>query len=254
MRTAVVLGASKGIGRGCAERLAADGHRVVLFGRDEKALADAKQRLAPAESWTCAGDVGSKEDLERLFAQVEARFGGCDILVNNNSGPPAGDVLAISDEAWTAAFSQYALPVFRAIRLVVPRMRAKKWGRIITIGSLSVKQPIENLDLSNFMRAGLAATLKPLSRKLAADQITVHLVCPGSILTDRSRQRIQERAEARGVSFDESLRISEAAIPIGRLGTPEEIGELVAFLASDRARFLTGNVIQVDGGQSTGLF
>jgi 3-oxoacyl-[acyl-carrier protein] reductase len=251
-RTAVVLGASRGIGLACAQQLAADGRRVVLFARDAARLDAACAAIGPL-AVAARGDLARPDDLQSLFTRVEKDFGGCDVLVNNHGGPAAGQVLALTDADWQDAFTTFALPVFRAIRHVVPSMQARRWGRVITIASLSVKQPIDDLDLSNFVRAGLAGVHRTLARRVAADGINVHMVCPGSILTERSRQRISDRAAATGISFEEALRGSEARIPARRLGSADDVGQLVAFLASDRASYLTGNVIQVDGGMYSGL-
>jgi 3-oxoacyl-[acyl-carrier protein] reductase len=253
LKTAVILGASEGIGLGCAQRLASAGHRVVLFARSEEKLAEARESIE-GEVAAVVGDLASAEQLDSLFEMVNRNYGGCDILVNNNSGPPPGDVLSLAEEDWATVMKTHTLPIFRAIKTVVPRMIEKEWGRIVTIGSVAVKQPIENLDLSNFLRGGLAAVLKPLSRKLAKHGINVHLICPGAILTTRSIQRIQARADSMEISFDESVKVSEENIPMGRLGMPEDVGDLVEFLCSDRASYLTGNVIQIDGGMTTGLF
>ncbi|MDJ0848100.1 MAG: SDR family oxidoreductase [Myxococcota bacterium] len=252
-RTAVILGASEGIGLGCAQKLASAGHRVVMFSRSGEKLVEAA-RSVEGEAHTVAGDLASAEQLDALFERVNREWGGCDILVNNNGGPPPGDVLSLDEAAWTRVVQTHALPVFRAIKTAVPTMIERHWGRIVTIASVAVKQPIENLDLSNFVRGGLAAVHKPLSRKLAEHGISVHLICPGAILTTRSTERIQARANSMGIGFAESLEISEKNVPMGRLGTPEDVGALVEFLCSDRAAYLTGNVIQVDGGMTTGLF
>jgi len=251
-KTAVIFGGSEGIGLSCAQQLAADGHRVIISSRDSSKLNDAL-KLIDGESHAIPCDLSSKDDIESVFAQVGKKWGGCDILVNNNGGPAAGDLSTISDEQWLGIFQSHALSVFRATRLALPHMEEKNWGRIITIGSVSVKQPIENLDLSNFIRGGLAAVQKTLSRKMAPKNITVHLICPGSIMTSRSKKRIAARAELKGISFEESLNISEQTVPMGRLGKPEEIGHLVAFLCSEKGAYMTGNVIQVDGGLTTGI-
>lgn len=253
-RTAVVLGGSEGIGLGCARRLLESGRRVVLFSRSTEKLIRACTSLpafADRLSWV-AGDLASREDLARLFGRVQDDWGGCDILVSNGGGPESGGMQSLSDDDWHLALDRLALPVFRAIRHVLPRMRERAWGRIILIASSSVREPIPDLDRSNFMRAGLTAVLKALSREVAAQGITVSTVCPGRILTSRSEARIRKRAEERGISYEESLQTSASTIPAGRLGSADEVGSLVAFLASDEASYLTGNLIQVDGGMSTG--
>lgn len=254
-RTAVVLAGSEGLGLAAAQRLAQQGHRVVLFSRSKDKLQAAEAELAAqgAEVLTVPGDLASGSDIDRLFAAAKQRFGTVDILVNNSGGPRAGALLDLTDEDWRTAFEQQALSLIRAIRRVVPGMRERRWGRIITIASLSVKSPIDGLDLSNFMRGGLAAVHRTLARSLAPYDVNVHMVLPGSIMTARSRALIKGRAERVGVSFDEALSSSIDRIPKGRLGRPEDVGSVVAFLASEEAAYLTGNFIRVDGGMYAGL-
>ena len=254
-RTAVVLAGSEGLGLAAAQRLAQQGHRVVLFSRSKDKLQAAEAELAAqgAEVLTVPGDLASGSDIDRLFAAAKQRFGTVDILVNNSGGPRAGALLDLTDEDWRTAFEQQALSLIRAIRRVVPGMRERRWGRIITIASLSVKSPIDGLDLSNFMRGGLAAVHRTLARSLAPYDVNVHMVLPGSIMTARSRALIKGRAERVGVSFDEALSSSIDRIPKDRLGRPEDVGSVVAFLASEEAAYLTGNFIRVDGGMYAGL-
>lgn len=254
-RTAVVLAGSEGLGLAAAQALARQGHRIVIFSRSQEKLDAAKNDLAQWDNDVVAvqGSLGSFSDLERLFATAEKRFGSIDILVNNSGGPRAGTLLELTDEHWQEAFEEQALSLVRAIRRVVPQMRERRWGRIITIASLSVKNPIDGLDLSNFMRGGLAAVHRTLARSLAADDVNVHMVLPGSIMTARSRKLIQGRAERLGVSFEESLSSSISRIPKGRLGRPEDVGAVVGFLASEEAAYLTGTFIRVDGGLYSGL-
>lgn len=254
-KTAVVLAGSEGLGLAAAQCLGEDGHRVVIFSRSKEKL-EAAEALFTArgrEAHMFRGDLTSAEDLERVFGLVDAQYGGADILVNNTGGPPPGSLFDLSDDDWRAAFEGQALSLMRAIRRVVPGMRARGWGRIITIASLAVKAPIDGLDLSNFMRGGLAAIHRTLARSLAPHDVNVHMVLPGSIMTARSRGLIQKRADKLGVSFDEAMATSLGRIPKGRLGKPEDVGNLVAFLASERAGYLTGNVIQVDGGMYGGI-
>jgi 3-oxoacyl-[acyl-carrier protein] reductase len=235
--------------------LAQQGHHIVLFSRSNRKLEAAKTDLAAKGGDVLAvrGDLASADDLDRLFTLAEERFGGIDILVNNSGGPRPGNLLDLTDEDWREAFEEQAISLMRAVRRVVPRMRDRRWGRIITIASLSVKSPIDGLDLSNFMRGGLAAVHRTLARSLAQYDVNVHMVLPGSIMTARSRALIQGRAERQGVSFDDALSSAASRIPKGRLGRPEDVGSVIAFLASEEAGYLTGNFIRVDGGMYTGL-
>ncbi len=251
-KTAVIFGGSDGIGLGCAQQLAADGHRVIISSRNTEKLEAAKKSI-DGEVHLIPCDLAEEKDIDQVFNQVNETWGGCDILINSNGGPPPGDLASISDDQWLNIFKSHALSVFRATRLALAKMEEQNWGRIITIGSVSVKQPIDNLDLSNFVRGGLAAVQKTLSKKLAPKNITVHLICPGSIMTNRSKKSIEARANLKNISFGDSLKLSEEKIPMQRLGKPEEIGHLVAFLCSDKAAYMTGNVIQVDGGLTTGI-
>lgn len=253
-KLAVVLAGSQGIGFASAQRLVQTGHRVVIFSRSRAKLDAALARLRETSDdvSAVAGDVAEERDLEALFAHADS-LGGTDIVVNNNGGPPTGNVLSLGDADWQAAFGQHALPVFRAVRRVVPRMIERGWGRVITIASISVKMPLDELDLSNFMRGGLAAVHRTLARSLAKHGVNVHMVLPGSIMTERSRALIEARAGRQGISFDQALAASTARIPKGRLGAPEDVAEAVAFLASERTDYLTGNFIQVDGGLFSGL-
>lgn len=254
-RTAVVLAGSEGLGLASAQCLAREGHQVVIFSRSAEKLDAARASIEGSgpEVCTVRGDLSCPEDLERLFRQVEERFSGTDILVNNTGGPRPGTMLDLSDEDWNVAFQEQALSVIGAIRRVVPAMRRRRWGRIITIASLSVKAPIEGLDLSNFMRGGLAAVHRTLARTLAPDDVNVHMVLPGSIATARSRALIRQKAERLKVSLEEAQAVSVARIPKGRQGQPGDIGEVVAFLASERADYLTGNFMRVDGGMYEGI-
>ena len=250
-RNAVVIGGSEGIGFAAASALARDCARVVLIARDPAKLATAREHVAGqgAAVDTVTGDMAEPATLDALVALMPI----IDILIVCGGGPPPGDVTTLSDDDWRGGFNAFALPVLRAMRALSPAMATRGWGRVIVVGSLAAKQPLDNLDLSNFFRAGLAAVLKPLSRKLAPSGVTVHMVCPGSILTTRSQKRIAARAEQQGKTFDEALAASQSSIPMKRLGSAEEVGELVAFLASERAGYMTGNVIQIDGGMAVSL-
>jgi 3-oxoacyl-[acyl-carrier protein] reductase len=257
-RVALVNGASRGIGRGAAEALAAAGARLVVASRSGDAIKDLAADLAArrgVETVGMAGDVSLPGTAETLVETAVERFGGLDILVNNSGGPPPGRFTDFGDADWQAAFDLLLLSVVRMVRAALPSLRASAHGRIVTVASTSVKQPIANLILSNSLRAGVAGLSKTLADEVAPDGITVNLVCPGSILTDRLRGGYRERAEAAGVDLDK-LVASEAgrAVPLGRVGMPADLGNLIAYLCSDAGSYITGQVIAVDGGLLRGTF
>ncbi|MHC4606169.1 MAG: SDR family oxidoreductase, partial [Planctomycetota bacterium] len=179
--------------------------------------------------------------------------GAIDILVVNCGGPPPGAGLDVPPEEWPRAVQSTLLPAIDWTNAVIPVMSKKKWGRIVVIMSISIKQPIDGLILSNTMRAGVAGFAKSISRELAPRGILINVVCPGSHRTDRLQALAEKRAKDAGIPLDEQWKLMAGEIPVGRLGTPEEFGNVVAFLASERASYVTGTTIQVDGGLYRGL-
>ena len=251
-QVAIVMAASKGLGRACAEALAAEGARVIIGARGAQALEKTAQEIQNATGSRVLAvptDVTRTEDMEAIVAATVREFGRVDILINNAGGPPAGTFDSFGDAQWQAAFELNLLSTVRLIRLVLPHMRKTGSGRIITIVSTSVKQPIDGLLLSNAIRSGVVGLTKTLSVELAPDNITVNNVCPGRILTDRLRQiyHINERVQ-QGVSEEAVLKEMAQGIPMGRVGKPEELGTFVAFLASRQAAYITGTTTQIDGG------
>ena len=251
-KVAIIMAASKGLGRACAEALAAEGARVTIGARGAQALEKTAQEIREATGGRVLAvptDVTRAEDMEAIVAATVREFGRVDILVNNAGGPPAGTFDSFGDAQWQAAFELNMLSTVRLIRLILPHMRKTGSGRIITIVSTSVKQPIDGLLLSNAIRSGVVGLAKTLSVELAPDNITVNNVCPGRILTDRLRQiyHINERVK-QGVSEEAVLKEMAQSIPMGRVGKPEELGTFVAFLASQQAAYITGTTTQIDGG------
>lgn len=247
-KVAIVAASSKGLGKGCALALAGEGARVTICARtpeDLGAAADEIRRETQAEVLAVSADLTSAEDIHRVVATTVERFGGVDVLVANSGGPSLGAFGDVTDDDWRQAFELVTLSFVRFVREVVPRMRVKKWGRIIGIQSSSVKQPVENIDLSNGIRAGIAGLMKAIMPSLASDGITINLVLPGRFLTSR----ILGRLGGDGPEIDPAVESQfTSGVPMGRLGRPIELGHLVAFLASEQASYITGAVYQIDGG------
>lgn len=246
-KAAIVTAASKGMGRACAQGLAAEGVRVLMCARTErdlKAAADEIRARTGAEVVAMAADVTKAEDVKAVVARALEAFGGVDILVANCGGPPRGHLEEVSDAQWYGAFEVSLLSVVRLIREVLPSMRARRWGRILTIQSVSVKQPVEGLLLSNAVRPGVAGLVKTLSADLGKDNITINTVCPGRIMTER----FLSGAKQAGLPEAEYVAKASAEIPLKRVGTPEEFANVIVFLASERSSYVTGVALQVDGG------
>jgi 3-oxoacyl-[acyl-carrier protein] reductase len=251
-KVALVCAASKGIGRACAQGLAAEGARIVMCARGEADLTSAADEIRAktgAEVIAQPADVTKAADVDRLVARAREAFGGVDILVANAGGPPRGVFDELNDAQWQQAFELSLLAPVRLIRAVLPGMRQKKWGRIIAVQSSSVKQPIPGLMLSNAVRPGAAGLLKTLSAEVGKDNVLVNTVCPGSIMTDRFLSGVAQS----GLSREDYLKRQSVEIPLGRVGTPEEFANVVVFLASEKASYVTGVALQVDGGRVRGL-
>jgi len=255
-RVALVAAASKGIGFAAARELAKEGARVFLCSRDEKRASEAAQKLHDETGATVAGigaDVTDNESVEHFVNLARERAGRIDILVNNAGGPPAATFADTDLEMFRKAFELNALSAIRLAKLVLPGMQSQKWGRIVNITSVSVKQPIDGLLLSNTVRAGLTGWAKTVSTEVAADNITVNNVAPGYTLTERQEELAAARAKATGKPKEEMIGLWAAQVPMHRLASPEEIAAAVAFLASERASYITGVTLQVDGGWVRGL-
>lgn len=255
-KVALVAGGSRGLGRAVAEELAAAGCSLVLCARSEGPLDEAAAALRGAHGGDILGvpaDLTDPEGVEAVLEETLERFGGVDILFTNTGGPPPGPFEAHSPEVWDHAVSQNFMSVLNLVRGVLPGMKERGWGRIINCTSVAVKQPVDGLILSNAVRAAVTGFARTLANEVAPFGITVNNVLPGFTQTERLESLAAANAEAKDISQEEAYAAWEAAIPMGRLGRPEEFGALVAFLASERASYITGTSIPVDGGWVRGL-
>jgi 3-oxoacyl-[acyl-carrier protein] reductase len=255
-KRALVMAASRGLGYASALALAREGCDVTICSRDEERIRKAAETIATetgARVHPVTADVSGASEARQLVEATVAAFGGLDIVVHNAGGPPAGQFLAMTEAQWQKAFEQNLLSLVRIVHAAVPELKRSGGGRILTIASSSIKQPIANLVLSNAFRAGVWGLAKTLSRELAADKILVNVIAPGRIQTERIDELDRLTAEKDGKSFYEVKRASASTVPLGRIGNPEELANLVVFLASDAASYITGQAITVDGGAGTAL-
>ena len=253
-KSVLVTAASAGIGRATALAFAREGARVALCARDAAALdaaADHIRAAVPgAEVLALRCDLTDGAQIDAMVAQVVARFGTVHVLVNNAGGPPPGTSAQVGDAEWQQAFELTLMSAVRCTRAALPHMRRQRWGRVINVSSYSVKQPIPDILLSNSLRLGVAGWAKTIAGEVARDNVLVNTVGPGWTRTDRVTQMLGARAAAQGAGA--TAADAEAAIvrhvPLGRLGEPAEIADVIVFLGSERASFVTGTFLAVDGG------
>jgi 3-oxoacyl-[acyl-carrier protein] reductase len=246
-KVALVGASSKGLGKASALSLAREGARVTICARSVDALEAAATEIRAetgAEVLAVPADLSSADGISSVVGATVEHFGGLDVLVTNSGGPAIGKFADFTDDDWRQAFEVVTLNFVRFVRAAVPYMQRNQWGRIVGIQSSSVKQPVPNIDLSNGTRPGIAGLMKALMPDLARDGITINLVLPGSFLTDRILGRVAGDPEA----IANLQAMAAQNIPVGRMGEPRELGDLVTFLASERASYITGAVYQVDGG------
>jgi 3-oxoacyl-[acyl-carrier protein] reductase len=258
-KTAIVAAASQGLGKAVASAFAAEGANVVMFSRREAAIEQAAgdvrhNAAAGAHVLGLVADVTRTEDLEHVVTTTADRFEGVDILFANAGGPRPGYFDDLSDDDWYAAVGLNLMSAVRLTRLCLPHMRQRHWGRVIVSTSYSVKQPIDNLMLSNSIRSAVTAWAKTLADQVGKDGITVNTLAPGRIDTERIRQIDGDLAQRQGRQRAEVTREFQKAIPVGRDGRPDEFGAAAAFLASQQASYINGVTLLVDGGLFRGTY
>jgi len=255
-KVAFVAGASQGLGKAVALELSREGAKVAICALDDPELPRAVEEIKAATGGEVIGIPTDVTDLDQAKGFVRKgleHFGTVDILVNNAGGPPSRTFLEIDDDLWTFGFKLNLMSTIVMTREAVPIMKEKRWGRIINMTSVAVKQPIDGLILSNTVRSGVIGLAKTLSNELAPHNVTVNNVCPGYTMTERVRKLSEFLAEKQQTTPEAVIRKWESEIPMGRLGTVDEFSALVAFLASERAGYITGTSIQIDGGYYRGI-
>jgi 3-oxoacyl-[acyl-carrier protein] reductase len=251
-KVALVMASSRGLGQAMAVSLAKEGVKVAVTGRSAEGLQKSVQLIQAAGGVALAlnWDLSDHTVIDSLVSRVEKELGPIDILINNTGGPPPTPAAGQDPALWLKSFNDMVLSLIAITDRVLPGMRQRKWGRIITSTTSGAIAPIKNLAISNTLRAALLAWSKTLSAEVAAEGITVNIIMPGRVATDRLRQLDEARAKRESTSYDEVVKASLRQIPAGRYGDPKEYGDAAAFLASQNASFITGTVMRVDGGQT----
>lgn len=255
-RVVLIAGASQGIGRAAAHAFAAEGAKLAIFSRNEKSLKAAEEEVLsrnPTEIYAEALDATDAAAVESFVQKVVSRFGRLDVCIPNAGGPPAKNFLSIGLEEWRRAIETNFLSVVVLCKAVIPYMQKDRWGRVITITSTTVKQPVENLILSNAVRPAVMALVRSLAIEFGPDNITFNNVGPGYTTTERLKELAGTRALAGGVAQEEVYRQWAEEVPLKRLAQPEEIADTIVWLASERASYITGHTILVDGGRYRGF-
>lgn len=250
-KVAIITGSSQGIGKAIATGIAKEGAKVAICARNEdklKKTAKEIESLTGSQVLPVQTDLTNKEDIKSLVETTAKKLGGVDILVNNTGGPPSALFAETSEEDWRNAVDSLLMSVANCCKEVIPYMKKHKWGRIINMTSFAVKQPAERLILSNSVRAAVLGLTKTLSNELAEYGILVNAVCPGWTLTRRVEELAKSTADKTGKKYEAIIANWADNIPLKRLAKPEEIANLVVFLASEKASYITGAVVQVDGG------
>jgi 3-oxoacyl-[acyl-carrier protein] reductase len=256
-RVALVCGSTRGLGRAVATGLSQEGARVAVNGRHQDAVERVALEIEAHTGHTVLpfkADVGDSGQAEQLVSQVQREMGRLDILFCNASGPPAGPFRDQPRDAWQRAIELNLLSTVHLVRAAVPLMRKHQWGRVVCLASVAAKQPLPGLILSSTARAGVLGFAKSLADEVAADGITVNVVCPGFIATERIEELTETRAKREHRGSQEVMREMVADIPMGRMGRVEELSAAAVFLASERASYITGAVLQVDGGFTRSIF
>ncbi|MYF48397.1 MAG: SDR family oxidoreductase [Candidatus Dadabacteria bacterium] len=256
-KVALVAASSKGIGKAIAAALADEGVNLSIFSRSEDEIERTASEIRtrfPVDILASAADVTSKEQINRVIEDTVKALGGIDILINNAGGPPFGFFEDFESPDWQNALELNLLSCIYIAKKTLPIMKKHNSRRIVNITSIAVKQPIDGLILSNTSRAGLIGFSKTLSNELAKYNILVNNICPGRIYTDRIKALAEKRAAQSGIEYEKAIEEMEKDIPLQRIGTPEELAALACFLASEKASYMTGTTIQVDGGLLRGLF
>lgn len=255
-KIAIVTASTKGLGKATAASLASEGANVVINGRHKQNIHDAVDEIKSKTGKTplaIQGDLTQSEDIDRLFDEVLKHFGSVHVLVSNAGGPPAGGFDDFNDEQWLKAVDLSLMSVIRLIRKAAPIMQKQKWGRIVNISSVTVKQPADNLLLSNSIRAAVIGLAKTISRDLSKDNVLINNIAPYYVATKRIDYLMEETAAKKGITKEAALQNIVKEIPMGRLGTPEEFGDFVTFLCSEKNSYVTGTTIQFDGGAYRGM-
>jgi len=250
-KVALVAASSKGLGRAVAEELAAEGCSLVLCARGEAALREAAKAIAARHGVpviAVPADVGTRGEPGRVVREGLAKFGRIDILLTNSGGPPPGPFESLTDDAWERATALVLASVVEFCRVVLPGMKERRWGRILNVTSIAAKQPVDNLMLSNSVRSAVTGFARTLANEVAPFGVTVNNLLPGFTRTERMVELSEVTAKKEGITVEQALARYAATVPVGRMGEPREFAAMAAFLASERASYITGQSMAVDGG------